>query len=350
MRATTAAGSRRVTVLGAGVIGLTCADELRRRGHVVRVLDPAPGSGASYAAAGMLGPDAEAWHGEDDLMALGRRSAALWPTLAERLGVALHTRGTLLVGHDAADMQEVSRVADLLATLGAPSEPLDRPALRDLEPGLARVAGAHLLLDDHAVDPRAVVAALRRRLHDVLEPVPGDLDTATTEADVVVVATGARLPAPFAHLVRRVRGEVLRVRSDDPPRHVVRGMVRGHPVYLVPRADGEVVVGATSEEHDAPPEVTAGGVLRLLDAARTLWPALDRAELVEATARDRPGTLDNRPLVGPTHLPGVVLAAGHFRHGVLLAPLTAQVVADHVEHGSVLDAWDPRRLDERTTP
>lgn len=341
----------RVTVLGAGVIGLTCADELRRRGHVVRVLDPAPGSGASYAAAGMLAPDAEAWHGEVDLREHGRRSAALWPALAERLGVPLHTCGTLLVGHGAADIQEVDRVAELLATLGVAPQRLDRRTVRDVEPGLARVAGAHLLRDDRAVDPRAVVDALRRRLHDVLEPTAGDLGPETGEgADAVVVATGARLPAPFAHLVRRVRGEVLRVRSDDPPRHVVRGVVRGQPVYLVPRADGEVVVGATAEEHDAAPVVSAGGVLRLLDAARTLWPALDRAEFVEATARDRPGTLDNRPLVGPTHLPGVVLAAGHFRHGVLLAPLTAHLVADHLEHQTVLDAWDPRRLDERTTP
>lgn len=334
-----------VTVLGAGIIGLACADELRRRGHRVRVLDPAPASGATHAAAGMLAPDAEVWHGERDLHRHGRASAALWREWAERLGITLHTRGTLLVGHDAADLQEVTRQADLLADLGATSEALDRRSLRALEPALARLAGGHLLRDDLAVDPRQAASALRARLADVLVPAPGDLTPAATRgADVVVVATGARLPEPFAHLVRPVRGEVLRVRSDDPPAHVVRGVVRGQPVYLVPRDDGQVVVGATSEEHDAEAVVTAGGVLRLLDAARHLWPALDRATFVEAVARDRPGTPDNRPLVGPTHLPGVVLAAGHHRHGVLLAPLTAQLVADHLEGGDLIDAWDPGRF------
>jgi glycine oxidase len=112
----------------------------------------------------------------------------------------------------------------------------------------------------------------------------------------------------------------------------------------VPRAGGEVVVGATQEEHDAPPVVTAGGVARLLDAARRLLPGLDRAELREATARDRPGTPDNLPLVGPGAGPGEVLAAGHFRHGVLLAPLTARLVADHLESGYVEPSLDPRRF------
>jgi glycine oxidase len=144
-------------------------------------------------------------------------------------------------------------------------------------------------------------------------------------------------------MVRGVRGEILRLRSDDPPPRTIRGWVHGVPIYVVPRASGEVVVGATSEEHDAPPVVTAGGVLRLLAAARELWSALDRAELGEATARDRPGTPDNLPLVGPTG-DGVVLAAGHYRHGVLLAPLTARLVADHLETGAVDPALDPRRL------
>nr|WP_204163349.1 glycine oxidase ThiO [Nocardioides gilvus] len=337
-----------VTVLGAGIIGLTCADELRRRGHRVRVLDPHPGAGASYAAAGMLAPDAESWHGERELFELGRESVAYWSALAERLGIGLHRRGTLLVGHDAADLQAATRQADLLAHLGVPPRRLGRDALRALEPGLGRVAGGYLLTDDLSVDPRAAVAALRSRLADVLEPVAGDLGDATrAEADAVVVATGAELPVPFTHLVRRVRGETVRVRCEDPPAHVVRGEVRGQPVYLVPRDDGEVVIGATSEEHDAAAVATLGGVARLLDAARPLWPGLDRASWLQVVARDRPGTHDNRPLVGPTHLPGVLLAAGHHRHGVLLAPLTARVIADHLEGGALIDAWDPRRFDER---
>ena len=144
--------------------------------------------------------------------------------------------------------------------------------------------------------------------------------------------------------MRGVRGEVLRARTDDPPGRTVRGWARGRAVYVVPRAGGEVVVGATSEEHDAPPVVTLGGLHALLEAARELLPGLDRAELVEALARDRPGTVDGLPLIGPTRDPALVMAAGHFRHGVLLAPLTAELVADHLDTGRVDPATDPRRL------
>lgn len=324
----------RVEVLGAGIVGLAVADELRRRGHDVAVVDPRPASGASYAAAGMLSPAAEVWYGEEDVLRLGTASLRLWPALAARLGVELRRRGTLLVGYDAADLQQVDRQVALLTRHGHDARPLDRPGVRDLEPTLARVAGGALLPGEASVDPRAVCAALLARVPLRAEP---------AGADVTVVATGAQLPEPWAHLVSGVRGEILRLRSDDPPERTVRGWVAGEPVYVVPRGDGRVVVGATSEHHDGEPVVTAGGTLRLLAAARELWPALDRAELVEATARDRPATADGLPLVGPGGVDGVVLAAGHHRHGVLLAPLTARLVADHLETGAVDPALDPRR-------
>ncbi|MEZ0579607.1 FAD-dependent oxidoreductase [Nocardioides sp. MH1] len=312
----------RARILGAGIVGLAVAAELRRRGHEVTVIDPAPGSGASFAAAGMLSPSAELWHGEAALLELGRESLALWPDLADALGVPLHATGTLLVGHDAGDRQQVARQVALLERHGAAVE--------------WREEGVALLPDEASVDARAVVAALLDRV-PVVPADPGG------HHDVTVLATGAWLPPPYSSMVRGVRGEILRLRSDDPPRRTVRGWVYGEPVYLVPRPTGEVVVGATSEEHDAAPVVTAGGVARLLAAARLLWPALDRAELVEAVARDRPGTPDNLPLVGPV-ADGVVLAAGHYRHGVLLAPLTARLVADHLETGAVRAPLDPRRL------
>lgn len=328
----------RVRILGAGIIGLACADELVRRGHSVVLVDPAPGRGASHAAAGMLSPAAELWHGETDVFELGRRSLALWPAFAARLGVHLEEAGILLAAVDAGDRQEVDRRLTLLAELGVDAEPLSGSELLALEPGLGRVTGGALLPDDHSVDPREVVAALLDRLPTA---------SSTSGFDATVVATGARLPEPFAHLVRPVRGEIVRVRTDDPPEHTVRGWVRGEQVYAVPRSrhDGraEVVIGATSEEHDSPPVPTVGGVSRLLDAARELLPGLERAELVEAIARDRPATADHLPLIGPTEVDGVVLAAGHYRHGVLLAPLTACLVADHLETGVVEPAVDPRR-------
>lgn len=333
----------RVHVLGAGIIGLACAAELVERGHDVAVVDPAPGSGASHAAAGMLAPAGEAWHGESALHALGVASARLWPSYAAALAVPLHDTGTLLVGVDAGDRQEVERQAALLATHGEEVEVLDGRRARGLEPALGRVTAAAVLSQDRAVDPRAVVAALLSGLGSrvVARPPSG-------RPDATVIATGARLPAPYTQLVRGVRGEILRLRGDIGLGRVVRGWVRGEPVYLVPRPDGEVVVGATSEEHDGPPVVTAGGVRRLLAAATELVPGLDRAELCEALARDRPGTPDNRPLVGPTGDPGVFLAAGHFRHGVLLAPLTARLLADAVEGAAPDPTLDPRRFAAHT--
>lgn len=333
-------------MLGAGIVGLAVADELARRGHRVTVVDPSPGGGASYAAAGMLSPSAEVWYGEPDVLRLGTESLALWPGFAARLGVPLRDGGTLLVGVDGGDRQRVERQVELLHRLGSRVEPLDARGVRELEPTLARTGGAAYLPDERSVEPRRVVHALLDRVRVLPEP-------PDHACDVTVVATGASLPAPYDHLVRGVRGEILRLRATDPPRRTVRGWVRGEPVYLVPRPGGEVVVGATSEEHDEPPVVTAGGVLRLLAAARELWPVLDRAQLLEAVARDRPGTADNLPLIGPSGRDdGVVLAAGHYRHGVLLAPLTARLVADHLETGRVDPAVDPRRpaVQPRPTP
>ena len=336
-----------VRILGAGIIGLAVAEELLRRGRDVEVVDRAPGSGASFAAAGMLSPGGELWHGEHEFFRLGRESANLWPGYADRLGVPLHAQGTLLAAADHGDLQRVDRQLDLLRDHGEDGRPLDRAALLEEEPLLGRVVGGALLPDDHSVDPRAVVAALRARVRVV--PVPS-----SAVAGVTVVATGSSRPTAYPWLegiLRPVRGEILRLRvaAAELPRRTVRAWVNGQEVYVVPRASGEVVVGATSEEHDEPPVVTVGGVARLLDAARRLMPGLDRAELVEATARDRPGTPDNLPLVGPTGHRGVLLAAGHFRHGVLLAPLTARFLADHLETGYVEPALDPRRFSQLTT-
>ena len=347
----------RVAVIGAGIVGLSCAEELVRAGHVVRVFDPDPGAGATRAAAGMLAPAGEAWHGEVDLLRLGLASARLWPRYAARLqeatgvDVDLRTTGTLLVGQDHDDLEQVRRTLGVLAAEGISFRELDRREARVEEPTLSRVAGAALLPEDHNVNPRRVSDALLELVGERIVRARADVvDTGVVTShgagfpcDVVVVATGAeaRVAAPE---VRPVKGETIRLRAGDPPTRVLRARVHGETVYVVPRANGEVVVGATEEEHDTEPVATLGTVVRLLNAARTLVPGLETADVLEITARHRPGTPDNGPLLGPVDTAGQVrriLAVGHYRGGVLLAPLTAQVVRAYVEGGDVPDVARP---------
>ena len=285
-------------MIGAGIVGLACAEELVRAGHDVRVFDPDPGGGATWAAAGMLAPAGEAWHGETDLLSLGMASARLWPEYAARLQVAsgvdvdLRTEGTLLVGQDHDDLQQVRRTLEVLATEGIAFQELDGREARAEEPTLSRVAGAVLLTEDHNVNPRLVAKALLRMLGErvvraratVLDGGVSFAEGTEFPCDAVVVATGAEARSVVPQ-VRPVRGETIRLRVIDRPSRVLRARVHGESVYVVPRGDGEVIVGATEEEHAAPPVATLGAVVRLLHAARTVVPGLESAEIVEITAR-----------------------------------------------------------------
>ena len=358
--------TQRVVVLGGGIVGLACADALVSAGHDVTVLDPAPGRGASYAAAGMLAPGGEAWFGEEALLRLGIAGARLWPDYAADLerrsghDVDRRTTGTLLVGVDRDDVAEVRRNAGLLAAEGVEVHDLTGREARREEPRLAHVAGGALLPHDHQVNPRRVVAALLHLLGDRVQPQHGTPtpqgvlreDGTRLDADVVVLARGAAA----ARDVRPVRGEVVRARTPDPPVRVLRARVHGEQVYVVPRAGGEVVVGATEEEHpaDREPLPRLGGVARLLEAARTVLPGLDTAELLEVVARDRPGSRDNGPVLGPVASGGParhLRAEGHYRSGVLLAPVTAAAVRAHVDGTTPPPEAEPfaaSRLDKET--
>ena len=347
----------RVVVVGGGVIGLACADELVRVGHDVTVCDPRPGGGSTYAAAGMLAPGGEAWFGEAALLRLGIDSLERWPAFADSLEqrsghhLDLRSTGTMLVAADRDDLAEVHRACRLLNARGVRVEELDRRTLRAAEPALSgRVVGGALLPDDCHVNPRRVTDALlavlgdrvvRARATPASDGVVLD-DGSRLRADVVVLATGA---TGMPH-VRPVRGEVVRVRCRQAPIRVLRARVHGERVYVVPRAHGELLIGATEEEHpagDGDPLPTLGGMVRLLETARALVPGLATAELLEVVARDRPGSPDNGPLLGPVPGTGsarLLLAGGHHRGGVLLAPITAATVRAHVDG---LDVPDPAR-------
>ncbi len=341
-----------VLVVGGGVIGLSVAWRAAQGGRSVAVVDDDPGGGASRAAAGMLAPVTEASYGEERLLGLARASLERYPSFVAELEdaagqrVGLRTAGTLVVGFDADDVAALDRLHAYQRELGLAAERLAPSACRRREPGLGtRVRGGLAVPGDHSVDPRALHAALRvaaeragvrlvaARAQELL--VEGGratgllVDGRRLSAETVVLAAGAasaRLAGVPPLPVRPVKGQVLRLRGAPVLEGTVRALVRGREVYLVPYAGDRLVVGATVEELGFDPRVTAGAVLDLLRDACEVVPGVSELELVETLARFRPGTPDNAPLLGAGPLPGLVLATGHHRNGVLLTPVTADAV------------------------
>jgi glycine oxidase len=335
-----------VTVVGGGVIGLSIAWRLRQRGCAVTVYDPHPGGGASDVAAGMLAPAGEASFGERELVGLLVESARRWPGFAAELGIDVGYRadGTLLVARTDDDLAELDRLVRLQSAYGLTPVALRTSELREREPLLSpRLRGGALVEGDGQVDPRRVLGALRSTGILVVPRTVTSLST--VDSDVVVVAAGCGSASLTGLPVRPVKGQLLRLRGRIALRHTVRGYADGRAVYLVPRADGEVVVGATSEER-TDPTVTAGAVLDLLRAAVDVVPELAEYSLTEARYGFRPGTPDNAPVIGWLR-PGVLVATGHYRNGVLLAPVTADAVADLVTGGpdaGLVNAFGPGRF------
>ncbi len=368
-----------VIVVGAGTIGLTCAWRAAQRGLRVLVLErDTPGSGASGVAAGMLAPVGEASWGEEGLLHANLASARAWPAFASELAAAAgrspgYTRcGALHVALDRDEAEELRRRHELQVSLGLEVEWLRPSECRRLEPGLApSIAGGVHAPGEGEVDPRALVAALA----EAFDRAGGDLVTgdepaellvqgdrvvglrtaggATVAAEHVVLAAGAWagsaewLPPEARPAVRPVKGQILVLRGAEP---LCERIVVSPWIYVVPRPDGRVVVGATVEERGFDVTVTAGGVHELLREAYRVLPEVAELELLESTAGLRPGSPDNAPLIGPGQIEGLVLATGHFRNGILLAPLTGEAVAAHVTGEPVPDevaALTPARLAPR---
>jgi len=360
MRAPLPTKSHDVAVVGGGIVGLACAWHAARRGMSVVVLErDRLGAGASDVAAGMLAPVTEADFGEDELLELNLAAARRWPAFATELAAAsglstgFRETGALVVAADRDDAEELHRLADLHAALGLPSRWLGPRECRTLEPGLSpRVRGAIHAPRDHQADPVATVLALtaacRRagvelREHvEVAELVRSGasvtgVGTATAEipARTVVVAAGA-WSAALAHdapPIRPVKGQIATLRAPDPglaPTHVVRTP----RCYMLARDDGRVVLGATVEERGFDASTTADGVFQLLDAAREVLPDVGELEWIGVRAGLRPGTPDNLPVVGRGAVDGLVWATGHYRNGVLLAPLTGEAVAELLDSGA----------------
>jgi glycine oxidase len=369
----------KVTVVGAGVIGCAVAYELARRGARVHVADPrTPGQGATRASAGILAPYIEGH--VSSLLALGVRSLALYDDFVQRLsadaGIDLeYVRcGTLQVAAADAEAVRLAALARDLAKARVVHRLFDGDEVREIEPDLSSSVHSALLIPSHGyvvADSlmRALVAAGLR--YGVV------FETATVtqvggaaagacvhtsngriESDAAVMAAGSWSPliplragleeAAGRHprpAVRPVRGQLVRLEVEGP---VARHVLWGPGCYVVPLRDGSVLVGATVENAGFDERPTAGGVRALLNAATSWFPALENAVFAGARVGLRPGTDDELPIVGRSAtMPSVFYATGHFRNGVLLAPLTASLVADLVmdgHEGPGMEMMRPSRL------
>ncbi len=350
-----------VAVIGGGVIGLAVAWRLRQRGASVALLErDAVGAGASSVAAGMLAPVSEAEYGTagQRALTLGLAGAARWPAFARELSeatgrpVTRRATGTLMLARDRDEAEALAREHRFRDSLGLVTHRLRASEARALEPALAPTLRLALEIpDDHSVDPREVVSALGRAAHgagvqlregvavsrvlvdDGSDRVRG-VELAGGErvtAGCVVVATGAwtdalaGLPEPARIPVRPLKGQTLRLRDPAGP-GMLRRVVRYDGGYLVPRDDGRYVLGATMEERGHDLTATAGGIYELLRDAHELVPGITELVIEEIAVGLRPGTPDNVPAIGRGALDGLVWAVGHHRNGILLAPLTAELV------------------------
>ncbi|HTX64042.1 MAG TPA: glycine oxidase ThiO [Acidimicrobiales bacterium] len=369
-----------VVVAGGGIIGLSAAWEAAQHGLTVRVVDPAPGRGAAWAAAGMLAPVTETTFGEESLTRLFLAAANRWPDFSSRLHAAtgwdtgFRACGTIAVALDASDRAEIDQILDFQHGLGLEAERLSATDCRSLIPVLSpAVRGGALMPGDHQVDNRALVLSLidgcvragvklaSDRVVSISLDQKGEATGVVTESGqnflggTVVLAAGVGmpgiegLPEGVVPPVRPVKGHVARLRAEPDHEafsHTIRGLVHGRRCYLVARADGSVVVGATSEEQGYDTTVRAGALHSLLDDARLLVPLVDEWEFVECIAGLRPASPDNAPYVGPTSVPRLLIAAGHYRNGFLLAPLTAEAIVSYLTTGKIpppLDAFPADR-------
>jgi glycine oxidase len=364
-----------VVIAGGGVIGTAIAWRAAAAGLDVVLVDPAHGDAASLVAAGMLAPVSEALFGEGALLRINLLAVQRFPAFAAELEdvtgrqIGLRREGTLAAAYDPDDYAALMRLTAFRRSAGLEAEELDSRACRKLESFLTPdVHGGVLFPGDWSVDNRRYAAALgeaitaakvrvvRDRVTEALVQggrargvrlaAGGGIDSA-----VVVVAAGCwsgavtGLPVTLRAAVRPVKGQLLRMRHPEGMApvltHTIRATVRGTDVYLVPRADGEMIIGATQEERGPDRTVTAGAVHDLLHDAMSVLPVTSELILAETCAGLRPGTPDNGPIVGEFGVDGLLLATGHYRNGILMSPVTADAIVARLTGQRPAAEWEP---------
>ena len=373
--------NKKILIIGGGVIGLGIGWQLAKAGASVTIYEQAEaGRAASWAAAGMLAPLAEAHTEEPELLKLGCQSLARYPKWVRELeadaemSIGYRVEGTLIVGLEPDDTHQLRHLYASQRDLGLEVEWLTGRAARDIEPALSpRVTAAIHCESDHQVDNRLMVKALQRAyqrcsgmLHEnnAVESIQIENGVATGiktqdgekhTGDVIVLSAGCEsaqiqgLSDAIRPPVRPVKGQMLALQMEEgiTVKNVIRTIRARYPtsVYLVPRTDGRLIVGATSEEMGFDMRLTAGGMFELLRGAWEAVPGVYELPVLETWAGLRPGSRDNAPILGKTPVENLIYATGHYRNGILLTPITAYEISKLILTGETSETIVSFRLD-----
>jgi len=367
---------RSVIIVGGGTIGLATGWTLARQGVPVTLLErDRAGRGTSWLAAGMLAPDAEIGFEELALYRLSRESLRRWPAFVEALEAAsgqsvdYRDEGTLIVADDRDHAEALRRLYDFQREQGLAVEWLTGAEARAIEPFVAPdLSAAVFAPSDHQVDNRRLLEALRTAFVEaggtLHEHTPVDAVEPDAEAPAAITAGGTRfegshlviaagvwsreidgLPDAARPSVRPVKGQMMELEVQLP--FDLQHVVRGPEAYLAPKSNGRLLIGATSEEMGFDTEVTAGGLYDLLEGAWEVVPGIYDLPVRDTWAGLRPASRDHAPVLGAAPAPGIIYATGHYRHGVLLTPVTAQEIARLVRTGETshwLEPFSPQRF------
>ena len=365
-----------IVIVGGGIIGLSVGWYLACRGERTVVYDRAEaGRAATWASAGMLAPNLEAEPGEEKLLPLLLESRRMWEdfarTLEETSSITVNYRreGTLLIALTWDDVERLRFQLGFQKSLGLDVELIDGEKVLEMEPNINRnVMAALYSRSDHQVDNRRVVQALKvayLRSGGVLKEwvtvnriviEGGEVSGVFTEngferAEYVVLAAGAwvreldGIPEMLRPPVRPVKGQMISLKTNPGNilvRHVIWGPMRNWgPVYIVPRLDGRLILGTTVEEMGFDTSVTAGGLMNILRGCWEILPSIVDLPVDEVWAGLRPGSRDDAPILGPTPVKGLIMATGHYRNGILLAPITAEAITRYILSGELPEIAKP---------
>ncbi len=362
-----------VAIVGGGIIGLSIGWQLLRRGQEVTIFERgSTGREASWIAGGLLAPHTEVGFEDEAFLRAGLKGLEQYRRFLDELSddtgdrIPIDPRRTLMVAFDRDDTERIRRLYEFRLQLGLPVEWLQGSEAREREPLLSpKVTAAMSLPDGGQVNNRRLVDALKRaftkrggslREHTPVTSITIRNDRAvgvtTSESEIasrhVVLAAGCwsaqidGVPAALRPPVRPVKGQMISLRQSD---DVAFGhVVRSTDIYVVPKDDGRLLVGATQEEKGFDKTPTAGEVMRMLERAWEAVPSIYDLPIDSVDVGLRPGSRDHLPIIGATPISDLYYATGHFRHGILLAPLTAYAMSDLIVDGKMIDELVPFAL------